>query len=78
MRTTQHKSLGRSPAEIVYGLKLLTPEVWNSYIPLDIDKELAMKTRIKYLEEEIPTYRRLTVDLAKRQKIYEEDRYNKG
>ncbi|OMH80614.1 Pro-Pol polyprotein [Zancudomyces culisetae] len=78
MRTTPHRTLGRSPAEIVYGLKLLTPEVWNSYIPTDIEKTLAMRSRINYLENKIPTYRRLIIELAKKQKIFDEERYNRG
>ncbi|OMH80608.1 Gag-Pol polyprotein [Zancudomyces culisetae] len=78
MRTTIHKSLGRSPAEVVYGLKLLTPEIWSSEIPKDLEKEVALRTRLEFLEKEIPTYRQLSIELAKKQKAYEENRYNKG
>ncbi|OMJ26859.1 hypothetical protein AYI69_g3724 [Smittium culicis] len=33
MRTSTYRTIGRTPAEMVYGCKLMTPEVWGSSQP---------------------------------------------
>ncbi|OLY82060.1 Pol polyprotein, partial [Smittium mucronatum] len=38
LRNSNHRTLGKTPAEIVYGLELLTPSIWEDQ-PIQIDEE---------------------------------------
>ncbi|OMJ26035.1 hypothetical protein AYI69_g4093 [Smittium culicis] len=33
MRTSNNRTIGRTPAEMVYGMKLMTPELWDDRNP---------------------------------------------
>ncbi|OMJ18274.1 Transposon Ty3-I Gag-Pol polyprotein [Smittium culicis] len=78
MRTTKNRSLGRSPAEIVYGLKLLTPAVWGSQEESNTDSiDTILENRKKFLELELPSYRQLAYDLGVKSKEIEARYYNK-
>ncbi|OMJ20514.1 Transposon Ty3-I Gag-Pol polyprotein [Smittium culicis] len=78
MRTTKNRSLGRSPAEIVYGLKLLTPAVWGSQVVTNKDSiDTIIENRKKFLELELPSYRQLAYDLGVKSKEIEARYYNK-
>ncbi|OMJ21532.1 Transposon Ty3-I Gag-Pol polyprotein [Smittium culicis] len=78
MRTTKNRTLNRSPAEIVYGLKLLTPAVWGSQeVTTTENMDTVLENRRKFLELELPTYRQIAYDLGVKTKEIDARYYNK-
>ncbi|OLY78810.1 Retrovirus-related Pol polyprotein from transposon 412 [Smittium mucronatum] len=78
LRTSIHRSIGKSPAEIVYGLALLTPSIWgNQKTYLDQNPEKFMEERKNFLSEILPTYRKAVYDLGVNSKTIEENYYNR-
>ncbi|OLY79966.1 hypothetical protein AYI68_g5951 [Smittium mucronatum] len=78
MRTSINRSIGKTPAEIVYGLTLLTPAIWE-HQPLtqDIDSETLLKERKNFISEVLPTYRQAAYDLGVKSKSIEALYYNR-
>ncbi|OMJ29672.1 hypothetical protein AYI69_g805 [Smittium culicis] len=67
MRTTKNRTLNRSPEEIVYGLKLLTPAIWGSQeVTTTESMDTVFENRHKLLELELPTYKQITYNLGTR------------
>ncbi|OMJ14778.1 Retrovirus-related Pol polyprotein from transposon [Smittium culicis] len=77
LRTSIHRTLGKTPAEIVYGLELLTPSIWEDQ-PIHIDEvpSAILRNREKFLTEVLPTYREAAYNAGVKFKDIEAKYYN--
>ncbi|OMJ17839.1 Retrovirus-related Pol polyprotein from transposon [Smittium culicis] len=78
LRTSVHRSIGKSPAEILYGLCLLTPSVWENK-PIDIYEGTCdfIAERNRFISEVLPTYRTAAYNMGVKAKNIESGYYNK-
>ncbi|OMJ26206.1 Gag-Pol polyprotein [Smittium culicis] len=77
LRTSSHRTLGTTPAEIVYGLDLVTPAVWESQsLPMENGTGDNFENRVKFLSEILPTYRKAAYDSGVKSKTIEAQYYN--
>ncbi|OMJ08241.1 hypothetical protein AYI69_g11146 [Smittium culicis] len=53
MRTSNNRTVGRTPAEMLYGMKLMTPEVWNSCQPNIIIEQDPVSHEPYYINNDI-------------------------
>ncbi|OMJ21502.1 Retrovirus-related Pol polyprotein from transposon [Smittium culicis] len=78
LRTSMHRSIGKSPAEIVYGLSLLTPAIWeNQALLVPQGDENFLESRNKIISEVLPTYRQAAYNTGVKSKHIEANYYNK-
>ncbi|OMJ17838.1 hypothetical protein AYI69_g7272, partial [Smittium culicis] len=77
-KTSVHRSIGKSPAEILYGLCLLTPSVWENK-PIDICEGTCdfIAERNRFISEVLPTYRTAAYNMGVKAKNIESGYYNK-
>ncbi|OLY79736.1 Retrovirus-related Pol polyprotein from transposon 412, partial [Smittium mucronatum] len=78
MRTSINRSIGKTPAEILYGLALITPAIWESQpLTKDIGSETLLEERKNFIVEVLPTYRQAAYELGVKSKKIEALYYNK-
>ncbi|OMH82940.1 hypothetical protein AX774_g3565 [Zancudomyces culisetae] len=73
----RNRTTSYSPAELLYGVRLLTPTIWNPPAePSDI--ELAIKERIEFIKTDIPEMRSAGYANSIASKEKEKETYDKG
>ncbi|OMH82611.1 hypothetical protein AX774_g3904 [Zancudomyces culisetae] len=76
MRTSYHRSLGRSPAEIVYGQRLLTPAIWEHR--MNNNTEINNIIQYGLFTDNLQGYRKRAYEIGNQVKLKDEDRYNRN
>ncbi|OMJ18022.1 Transposon Ty3-I Gag-Pol polyprotein [Smittium culicis] len=77
IRTNYHRTIGRTPAELVYGKQLMTPAVWDSGKMMD-EKELSLTDRMKDLTLKFPEVMKNAHNRALVFKGYDKARYDQS
>ncbi|OLY85041.1 hypothetical protein AYI68_g777 [Smittium mucronatum] len=78
LRTSNHRTFGKTPAIIVYVLELLTPSIWEDQ-PIKIDEESTeiFNNKVKFLSKTLPKYRQAEYNARVKSKNIEAQYYNK-
>ncbi|OMJ17791.1 hypothetical protein AYI69_g7298 [Smittium culicis] len=74
MRTSNNRTIGRTPAEMVYGIKIMMPELWDSRNPKILGNNETFDDRDIFFEEIVNRKKAVVKESKKREQI-EKDKW---